>query len=215
MDLTAGPVAALLRNLGRPSRRQFQLLLGAGLASAVGCKRDGAAAPLAADASRTPAPGPRGDVLDAEEWAAIEAATERILPSGAGVAGAREAGVVRFIDRQLGTPALAPIVNAVKLAARLLDRWAQETHGGRLARLPPGQQDEIVGALARGKIPWKGLPQKQMFRVLHTLTLEGYLADPVHGGNAGMVGWKAIGFREPHLRQPAPPGTAPVHRHGG
>ena len=47
-------------------------------------------------------------------------------------------------------------------------------------------------------------PEEAVFRALHTLTLEGYLSDPVHGGNDGETGWKAIGFSAPHLR----------HRHG-
>ena len=32
--------------------------------------------------------------------------------------------------------------------------------------------------------------------------LEGYLADPHHGGNHEQVAWKAIGFPEPPLRTP-------------
>jgi hypothetical protein len=129
--------------------------------------------------------------------AVLEAAAERILP------GAREAKVGRFIERQLGGD-LAELRPAFEQLARLLDLWSQKAYSRGFAALAPGEQDIVLNQLARGQIPARDFPQEAVFRALHTLTLEGYLSDPVHGGNDEQIGWRSIGFPAPHLR----------HKHG-
>lgn len=147
-----------------------------------------------------PAPQARGQVLGPAEWRALDAASARILPSEPDFPGAREAEVVRFIDRQLATPLLAPVAPAILALARGLDQVARQRHGRDFAALDPARQDALLTSLAHGALPLAGVPQGPLFRALHTLTLEGYLCDPVHGGNADMIGWKAIGFPAPVLR---------------
>jgi gluconate 2-dehydrogenase gamma chain len=121
--------------------------------------------------------------------AVLEAAAERILP------GAREAKVGRFIERQLATD-LAELRPAFEQLARLLDGWSRPK---TFLALGAEEQDALLDRLSRGRFP-----QDALFRALHTITLEGVLSDPAHGGNDGQAGWKSIGFPEPHLR----------HRHG-
>jgi hypothetical protein len=140
-------------------------------------------------------PGARAQQTDTS--AVLEAAAERILP------GAREAKVGRFIERQLGGD-LAELRPAFEQLARLLDLWSRKAYSRGFAALAPAEQDTVLGQLARGQIPARGFPQEAVFRALHTITLEGYLSDPVHGGNDGQIGWRSIGFTEPHLR----------HKHG-
>jgi hypothetical protein len=130
----------------------------------------------------------------------LDAAAARILPSEDGP-GAREAKVGRFIDRQL-QGSLSALRPAFEQLARLLDLWSRKSFGKAFTALAPADQDAVLGQLARGEIPVRGFPQEAMFRGLHTLTLEGFLSDPVHGGNEGEVGWRSIGFPEPHLRRP-------------
>jgi gluconate 2-dehydrogenase gamma chain len=132
--------------------------------------------------------------------AVLEAAAARILPSDGGP-GAREAKVGRFIDRQLAG-SLSALRPAFEQAARLLDLWSRKSFGKPFTDIDASGQDAILAQLSRGQIPLRGLPQEAMYRGLHTLTLEGFLSDPIHGGNDGQVGWRAIGFPEPHLRKP-------------
>ena len=132
--------------------------------------------------------------------AVLEAAAARILPSDDGP-GAREARVGRFIARQLEGD-LAAVRPAFDQLARLLDLWSQKSFGKGFATVAAAEQDTVLGQLARGEIPVRGLPQQALFRGLHTLTLEGFLSDPVHGGNDGEIGWRTVGFPEPHLRKP-------------
>jgi gluconate 2-dehydrogenase gamma chain len=130
----------------------------------------------------------------------LEAAAARILPAD-GSPGAREANVGRFIDRQLAG-SLAALRPAFEQLAKLLDLWARKSYGKRFLLLAPAEQDAVLEQLARGRIPVRSFPQEAMFRALHTLTLEGFLSDPIHGGNEGQIGWRSIGFAEPHLRRP-------------
>ena len=149
---------------------------------------------LAALARRLPA-----QQAPTETAAVLDAAAARILPSDDGP-GAKEARVGRFIERQLAeAPALRPAFDQL---ARLLDLWSQKSFASSFTALPPAHQDAVLDQLARGQIPVRGFPQQAMFRGLHTLTLEGFLSDPVHGGNDSEVGWRAIGFAAPHLRKP-------------
>lgn len=151
---------------------------------------------LATDAAPA-APGPAAPA-PAEALRTLEAACARILPSDDGP-GAREAKVIRFIERQLDGPLLR-LRPAMQQGALLIDKWAQKRFGRGFTDLEAAQQDEILGQLARAEIPVKSFPQAALFRALHSLTLEGYLADPAHGGNDGEAGWRAVGFTAPGLR---------------
>jgi gluconate 2-dehydrogenase gamma chain len=180
-------------------RREFLALTSLGSFACKARKRTGA----------DPLPEqPRGQVLEVDEWATVEAITARILPSDDGP-GAKEAKVVVFIDRQLKRD-LAPFSGAVVKGARALRRWSEREHGKPFHELAPGLQDDALTRLAQGTLPLPGLPQRELFALLHTLTLEGFLGDPDYGGNADEIGWRSIGFATPTLRRPGAP-----HSHGG
>jgi gluconate 2-dehydrogenase gamma chain len=188
----------LLRRIAEPTRRQL-FRWSAASAFLLGCRKAETKTPDAAPRI-VPAPAPeQGEVLTPAEWRTLEAASARILPSDDGP-GAREAQVIRFIDAQLATRAMAPLVPIVRAGVQLLDKWARAQHGNEFAAVLPEHQDAVLSELSRGAIPVKSFPQKEFFRLLHGLTLEGFLSDPIHGGNANMIGWKSIGFGEPHRR---------------
>ena len=130
--------------------------------------------------------------LSEAETRTLDAATSRILPSEDGP-GAREAKVIRFIDAQLAGP-LAQLLPAMQQGALMLDRYSQLLYKTPFADASAEQQDRILVELSRGKIPVRSFPQEAWFAALHNLTLEGFLSDPAHGGNAGEIGWRSIGF---------------------
>jgi gluconate 2-dehydrogenase gamma chain len=156
----------------------------------------------------TPAAPPRA--LDARTFRALEAATARILPGRPDFAGAREAQVMTFIERQLAIEPFVRLAPGLVALARGLDAQGPTP----FAALDVVEQDRILGELAHGRWADATLPQRELFVVLHSLTLEGFLADPNHGGNHGGAGWKAIDFAEPSLRTPGAPG-AHGNPHGG
>ncbi len=148
-----------------------------------------------------------GRVLAAEDWRTLAAATERILPSDDGP-GAREAHVIDFLDGQLATREFAPLAPTFRRGARVLDDSAAREHGRPFADLAPADQDDLLVRLAEARLPVPRFPQVDFYRLLHNLTLEGFLSDPRHGGNFEQVGWRSIGFPEPARRRR---GDRPCH----
>ncbi len=144
-----------------------------------------------------------GRVLAAREWKTLDALVSRILPSDDGP-GAREAGVVAFIDRQLSSPPLAVLAPVVVELAKRIDLHAEKVHGRAYADLPHADQDAILTKLSRAELSLS-LPERPLYEALHSLTLEGFLSDPNHGGNLEQVGWKYVRFAEPVLREPGAP----------
>ena len=118
-----------------------------------------------------------------EQAAQVDAITARILPSD-GTPGAREAGVVAFIDQTLATFAKdqAPLF-AEGLTA--LSAAVSKQHGAAatFASLTAEQQDAMLRAIE--KTPF--------FGAIRAATLAGFLALPKYGGNKDYVGWKFIG----------------------
>lgn len=129
-----------------------------------------------------------GRVLTASQLRDLDAITALILPTDDGP-GAREAHVVEFIDRSLGSFAAdqRPLFDAglADLNARVA-RW----HPGAASFADLGAGD--AGALLR---ELEG-EQSEFFEMVRVATLTGFLANPEYGGNAGKIGWQAIGFED-------------------
>ena len=51
-------------------------------------------------------------------------------------------------------------------------------------------EDRILSRMERGVRLGRRSSSKQFFRLLLTFTLEGFLCDPIYGGNRDRVGWK-------------------------
>ena len=154
----------------------------------------------------TPAGGPRLS-FDALEWSVLEAALDRLLPSGPGSPGARDIGAVGYLDRVLAEPDLAPerYVNVVKAGVPVLEGRARERGAQGFAALPGEAQDQVLQSLEQD-------PQGLLWlkRMLY-FALEALLGDPVHGCQPGEEGWRWLGNAPPAPR-PTKPGWKPVGR---
>ena len=137
----------------------------------------------------------------AAEAHTIQAACERIFPSDESGPGATEAGVVIYIDRQLAGPygrdkyryAKAPFVDSIpehgyqgKASPREIYREGIKQLED-FASLTAAEQDRRLRAIET----------TTFFRMLRQHTLEGMFSDPMHGGNAGLIGWQLIGYPGP------------------
>jgi gluconate 2-dehydrogenase gamma chain len=80
------------------------------------------------------------------------------------------------------------------LTAQLLERTAQEELGRSFASEEANARDRLLARFARGELFPRSAPQRELFVLLHALTLEGFVSDPKHGGNHQGLGWKAVGF---------------------
>ena len=137
----------------------------------------------------------------ASEARTIAAACDRIFPSDENGPGAKEAGVIVYIDRQLAGPygqdrhryTKGPFVDSFPEHGYQGKATPQEIYRegarqlGDFADLEAEQQDERLRAIET----------TVFFRMLRTHTIEGMFSDPMHGGNANLIGWQLIGYPGP------------------
>jgi len=116
----------------------------------------------------------------------LEAVAERLIPSDGHGAGAREAQVIRYLERALeDAPRRERETCEQGLAA--LEAAARAQHGTGFAALAPDRQDALLSPLEGG----------DFFELVRRHVLEGFFGDPSWGGNAGGAGWALIGYEGP------------------
>ena len=139
----------------------------------------------------------------ATEALIVAAAASRIFPSDDSGPGAREAGVSIYIDRQLagsyGRDRFRYTQPPFEEAPPELGYQGKETprvvYREGLKRLKdfhllsPAEQDKSL----------QQIESSIFFALLRQNTIEGMFCDPIHGGNAGMVGWQLVGFPGPRM----------------
>src|SRR6266849_8337677 len=175
------------RENGQASRRDFLIRSVSGLSSAWITLHWPAVleAHVHARHSAASAPG-KFEFFSPDQAAEIEAMAAQIIPTD-GTAGAREAGVVYFIDRALTT----------------FDRERQSVYNQGLPLL-----QSRTGEMFPGSATFSSLHSDQQIQLLTTIestdffevvrmhTIMGFLSDPEYGGNRDGVGWKLIGFEQ-------------------
>ncbi|MBZ5591546.1 MAG: gluconate 2-dehydrogenase subunit 3 family protein [Acidobacteriia bacterium] len=133
----------------------------------------------------------------------MAAAAARIFPADESGPGADEAGVVIYIDRQLASaygrdhyrytqPPFEPGVPEQGYQGKETPREIYRAGLkmlGPFHTLAPAEQDARL----------KQIDTTVFFSLLRTHTIEGMFCDPMHGGNAGMIGWQMIGFPGPRM----------------
>jgi gluconate 2-dehydrogenase subunit 3-like protein len=171
-----------------------------------------AAATHAHQAAKSAAP-PKFEFFSADEAKEIEAITARIIPTD-DTPGAREAGVVYFIDRGLATFA-ADDQKTYREGLPELQARVGEIFSGvtKFSALTAEQQDEVLHSFDASADPGKETRPRQrnvlrrplaqnFFETLRQHTIVGFLIDPDFGGNRDGVGWKVIGRDHAHTFQP-------------
>ncbi|PYU16419.1 MAG: hypothetical protein DMG37_02500 [Acidobacteria bacterium] len=133
----------------------------------------------------------------------VAAAASRVFPSDDADPGAREAGVAIFIDRQLAGPygrdrfryTQPPFEDAPRelgyqgssTPRQIYRNGLKSLHGFHL--LSAAAQDEALHKIE----------SNVFFSLLRRNTIEGMFCDPMHGGNADMIGWQLVGFPGPRM----------------
>ena len=191
------------------SRRKFLLRTGTGLSAAWVSANWPALLSAATHAHRAAqsATPPKLEFLTAEQAAEIDAITARIIPTD-DTPGAREAGVVYFIDRGLATFATDDQKTYREGLPELLARVSEMFPGvAKFSALTFEQQDEVLRSFDEhaesSRRPFRARPGAQnFFETLHQHTIAGFLIDPDFGGNRGGAGWKVVGREREHMFQP-------------
>lgn len=142
-------------------------------------------------AAATPPPY-QFSVLTAAQAADLEAVAMRIFPSD-GTPGAKEAGVIHFMDKALATFAAdqkqVMIAGLDDLNKKAGSKWAGTKS---FSALQPAQQDELL----------KSIEQTRFFGQVRFATVVGMFGNPSYGGNQNQVGWKLLGFEAHGVFQP-------------
>lgn len=144
-----------------------------------------------------------------EEAVEIEAISARIIPS-ADTPGAREAGVIYFIDRALVTFATDQQKTfregLPQLQARVRELFPTVQ---KFSAATAEQQDQVLQTFdssdrSGGRMYRSSGNGATFFEQIRVATIVGFLVDPEsdRGGNRDGVGWKVIGRERDHMFQP-------------
>jgi gluconate 2-dehydrogenase gamma chain len=136
-----------------------------------------------ADVLRAQGPAEPFAYFDPATAAEIEAIAETIIPADS-TPGAREAGVIRFIDRALaGFDQDKRALYRSGLAEARTKRVEMFPGSASIAGLTPAQRIAMLQAIE----------STEFFHVVRRHTILGYFGHPKHGGNRGFSAAKLLG----------------------
>jgi gluconate 2-dehydrogenase gamma chain len=200
-------------------RRDF--LKGAGAAgTAVAATLAPAAAATSAAAQAQPAaahPPETWLTLTPTEAAFLTAAVDTIIPADNLSPSGSDCGVAVFIDRQLagaygsgarlyrqgpfpkGKPELGYQLELnprefFRAGIEAANAFTRKAYGKDFDRLGEKDREAALKTMEEGKAGFPGFSSTQFFNALLQMTMEGFFADPMYGGNRNMASWKMIGY---------------------
>src|SRR5947209_14397806 len=203
-------------------RRNF--LLGAGTAVATGLAPAAPAAaqqanPVAAAAAPAASPPDTYLTLTEAEVAFFAAAADAMIPADELTPSGTDCGIVTFVDRQLASawgggakmyrngpfrkakPEYGyqlPLTPRQFFAAGVVatNAWTRNVYGKDFDRLAATEREDALRTLEQGKAALEDFDGKAFFEGLLQITMEGFFADPIYGGNRSKASWRMIGFPE-------------------
>ncbi len=106
--------------------------------------------------------------------------------------GAKDAGVVRFIDQKLAGPFGSFFIARYEAGLKQMDQLSRQRFHRDFASLQPDQQSDLLHAIADKSC---GADMSDFLELVLHDTFEGYYGSPADGGNRDGASWKMIGFR--------------------
>lgn len=194
-------------------RRNF--LLGAGTAVAASLTP-----PAAVEAQTSATAPPDAEpllTLTQTEHAFFVAAADTLIPADNLSPSGSQCGVATFVDRQLasaygggarlyrdgpfpkGKPELGyqlPLNPREFFRAGIAaaNEWSRKTYGKDFDRLGEADRETALKAMESGKAEFAGFSSRMFFNALLDISMEGFFADPIYGGNRDMAAWKMVGY---------------------
>ncbi len=151
----------------------------------------------------------------------LAAVFDRLIPADEFGPSATQAGCLEFLDAQLagdygagkalyleaplnreneeemfGRPQfLATPRERYETGLKGLRAFAKAHYGKPFSELSADQIDELLSGMEAGKVNLgSDIDSQAFFELMLQNAREGYLADPIYGGNRNMAGWKMVGF---------------------
>ncbi|MDH2076882.1 gluconate 2-dehydrogenase subunit 3 family protein [Pseudomonas atacamensis] len=154
------------------------------------------------------------------EFQTAEAIAERLIPADALSIGGKEAGCATFIDRQLagdygkgatlyrlgrfvkgtfeqGSQSVLTPAERWRKGLAAIDAYTQAQFSKAFLQLDGEQQDDVLRRFEKNAVPVGAAfddGAKEIFEQMLANVREGFLSDPIYGGNKGMASWKMLGF---------------------
>jgi len=125
--------------------------------------------------------------LSAEHAAVLEAMLARLIPADELGPGAREAGVMRYLETALGEWH-AHLLDSYAEGLEALEQRAMAAYEQGFADCGEARQDALLGQIER---------DGGFFELVRTHAIEGMFGDPRWGGNADRAGWELLGYPGP------------------
>jgi gluconate 2-dehydrogenase gamma chain len=155
--------------------------------------------------------------LTATEHAFFAAAADTIIPADQLSPSGSDCGVANFIDRQLagayGTGARlyrqGPFPKGkpeqgyqlslnprefFRAGVASANEFTRKAYGKDFDRLNEEQRIAALKTMEAGKAEFTGFGSAMFFNALLQITMEGFFADPIYGGNRDMASWKMVGY---------------------
>jgi gluconate 2-dehydrogenase gamma chain len=171
----------------RPDRREFIFSIVA-LAAAPPRYLIGRTAP----AAHSPEPA-----LSPEQLDLLAQFCEQIIPTD-DFPGARELGVVEFIERTL-RKAHPGWIQVYEEGLRATELSSRDLFEESFPNLTADRQIELLERMERGDLPseyWSSPPQRDFFSMVRSHTMQGYYSHPQWGGNRNKAAWSMIGYED-------------------
>jgi len=196
----------------------------AGLATTRPVASDAQAQPATQSHAHASAPAHNDSTADAfrfftaPESAVVVALVDTLIPEDDVGPGGVEVGVPTFIDREMASAygrgarmyldgpfgegtqqqgyqlPLAP-AELYRIGIADLNAWCIKTRGGKtFDQLSAADRTAALKVIEAGQAEFTQVPARAFFNIVLQNTMEGYFADPIHGGNRNKAVWKMIGF---------------------
>jgi gluconate 2-dehydrogenase gamma chain len=204
-------------------RREFLTVAGAAAlapAAPAAAQQTQLATPSTAPPATTAAAPPVDEpllTLTATEHAFFVAAADTIIPPDHLSPSGSDCGVANFIYRQLagayGTGARlyrqGPFPKGkpeqgyqlslnprefFRAGVASANEFTRKAYGKDFDRLNEEQRIAALKTMEEGKAEFKGFGSAMFFNALLQITMEGFFADPIYGGNRDMASWKMVGY---------------------
>lgn len=160
----------------------------------------GAAAPVLLNRVLFGGQSPRWRFLAESEASLLDAVCAQIIPTDQDP-GAREAGCVAFIDRQL-VGAHQRFADRYRAGLASLAATCQALHRKAFEELSSAEQTRLLEKLEAGQAPqehWKSVSSGEFFRLVCDHTMQGFYGSPRHGGNKDYASYRMLDLAYPNI----------------
>jgi gluconate 2-dehydrogenase gamma chain len=128
----------------------------------------------------------------------VEAITAQLIP-GDDAPGARDVGVLLFIDRQLTGP-YRDLQATYRDGLAGVQQASQARFGRAFEALRPEEQEALLVQIEAGDAPgaaWDRVAPAAFFETIRSHTMQGFYGPPRHGGNARFASYRMLGLDYP------------------